>query len=389
MATGAKSFQRAANRALVLRVLREEPGLTRSALSERVGLDRSTMTLIAGELLEAGLIREQSPQQTTGAPAGRVGRRPVGLELCNERLCALGVEIEAERYQGVIRDNSGNTHYRFEGAGDFASDPWRAIQEVTRQEITRAYENGLSVVGAAYAIPGHVDPGAGRILHSRALRLKGSALPAHVAVEREESVLEVPIVFDNDANCCAWGELHAAGGDKDIVFVLGRLSGGYLGIGLGLALDGRLHYGAHCAAGEIYTHGWRGDERSQLSLTAEEALRLLGDENTRRRIFLELLDSLAPVVSVIDPSEVCFGGVMAEYFDEIERLLKRERVDSYLGRMSRRCGLRAAWSGPEMIAEGAAGMFLERLFTVPRLDRPLDHGSITWERVVPILETVP
>lgn len=60
--------------------------------------------------------------------------------------------------------------------------------------------------------------------------------------------LGLPVVIDNDANCMAYGEwkLGAGRGMKNVVcFTLGT------GVGSGLIINGQLHRGANCAAGEF------------------------------------------------------------------------------------------------------------------------------------------
>ena len=85
------SSQRRANRARVVRALRERGALSRSELAE-IGLSRSTVKSVIEELLDAGTIvevpgRERTPA-TTGRPPTLVGsaglpRLAVGVEIAN------------------------------------------------------------------------------------------------------------------------------------------------------------------------------------------------------------------------------------------------------------------------------------------------------------------
>ncbi|MFP4644000.1 MAG: MarR family transcriptional regulator, partial [Spirochaetales bacterium] len=141
--SGNKPFQRAMNRALVLQALRARPLSSRRDLAAELGLDRSTISNITGELIDAGLLAEISREEAAGdrlgddderdgygrppvppkhsvaarrsqparAAAGR-GRPAVGLRVLDERLCAVGLEVTANGYAAIVRDNAGAVRYR-------------------------------------------------------------------------------------------------------------------------------------------------------------------------------------------------------------------------------------------------------------------------------------
>lgn len=61
-----------------------------------------------------------------------------------------------------------------------------------------------------------------------------------------EERFQLPVTIDNDANCFALGEAHLDPTSRTLVgLVMGT------GLGAGVVLDGRLHSGRHCAAGEF------------------------------------------------------------------------------------------------------------------------------------------
>lgn len=438
---GSKPFQRSMNRALVLRALRERPGTPRSGLAELVGLDRSTISNIVGELIEARLVSEiDGEEDTTGAgdagrgrvasaggrdPAGggpghagdrprRAGRRSIGLRVVDELLCALGLEIGASGYRAIVRDNSGAVHFRENGAADFATDTAQRIAETVEAVSARAGAAGIRVVGAGCAIPGYVASGGrnaagrARIVHSRELGLFDTQLCDRSApgsldtpsspgttsspgITRSRSGISagagIPIVYDNDANCCAWGELHAGGQEgcspRDLLFALARVGGEHLGIGFGLAIDGTVCSGAAHSAGEFYSREWRGDERSQVSLGAQVLSRFRFNADVRRAFLTEFLGNLIPVVSVLDPSVVVLGGVLREHISDIQHLFSTEFTGSYLARVADR--FRTAVLGEDEIAAGAAGLFHERLFRVPRYET---DAAVRWEDVASMLREV-
>lgn len=97
--------------------------------------------------------------------------------------------------------------------------------------------------GVGIGAPGAIDPAAGVVLEAVNLRWNNVPL-ARILQAR----LKVPVLVDNDVNVAVYGEWKAgaAKGDRD---VLGVWVG--TGIGGGLVLGGRLHYGHFLTAGEI------------------------------------------------------------------------------------------------------------------------------------------
>ncbi len=421
---GNKPFQRSMNRALVLNDLRRAPGASRAELADRLAFDRSTISNITGELLAAGLIEEiagsRKPASPNEKPGPRAGRRAVGLRIADERLCALGIEIDARGYRAIVRDNSGSIRYREEGQRDFVADTAAGIAETVGSVASRAGAHGVRVIGAGCAVPGYISPADARIVHSRELgvvdaqmyswsrvdvRQRGADAPRRNndtrgsvtgteecdsatggintgTEEWQKRAADIPIVYDNDANCCAWGELHArrtSERENNPLFVLARVGAEHLGIGLGLAVDGAVRSGATHSAGELYSSEWRGDDRTQLSIAARDLSGIRENASVRRAFLIELLSNLIPVVSVLDPASVVFGGVLREYYDEALGLVASEFSTGYLGHVASRMR-RSALAEDEMAA-GAAALVLESLFRIPRYGTGDEATSIRWEDV--------
>jgi len=99
------------------------------------------------------------------------------------------------------------------------------------------------VAGVGIGAPGAVDPHRGLVLEAPNLRWRDVPLGALL-----EERLGRPVVVDNDVNVAVWGEaLHGAG--RGASNMLGVWVG--TGVGGGLVLGGKLHYGHFFTAGEI------------------------------------------------------------------------------------------------------------------------------------------
>lgn len=375
MATGGnKPYQRAMNRSHVLEALRRRPGASRRDLALDLGLDRSTITLIATELIEQGLVEETG---TVPGASGR-GRPMVGLRVRDERLCVLGVELHAHGFRAVVRDNAGSIHDHLEGS--------HALRGATPDDIAtlladvyRAASSPEPVVGMGCAIPGLVDTIYPAVGYSRELNMRDCILPQSVTVHNGNTL---PVVFDNDARCGAWGELHARNGSAtDLLFVSAQKQDSHFGVGLGIVAAGSVISGARHASGEFYSPDWQGDERSQFSLGHEELAAVGNDPQVTKRVLAEIVRGLVPSVSIIDPEAVVFGGFLREHFSDLLAVAKE--IDS-AARIIRL--FEPARLGEDEITAGAAGMFHERLFDIPGFTASAAEHAVSWDAVTQILE---
>jgi len=367
---GSKQFQRVANLALVMHVIRREQPISRSDIARALGLDRSTITHITSRLLDEGCIRIDSE----GNAGSRGGRKPTLLAIEKDWGYTLGIDLTPGECRAVAMDLGGELVWS-------ANDPYSgyaerpeeaALNAVARlQEMARVQSEAYRsapLIGIGIAVPGLVEPSRGRVIESRALDLaEYDLLPAAGARTG------LPVLVDNDARCCAYGEL-AAGRDS-FLFVLGRyqpdredrpqLKPSGMGIGVGLAIDGRVHSGSNHASGEFRSMHWRQGFAGQLGLSPQELPRMRSDREVLRRGLSEVLSNLIPVISIVDPSEVIFGGEFRRHSEIVNDILAGELRESYAAPADGRWSFRSSRHGEWEVAAGAARMFLEHLFSVP------------------------
>ena len=98
-----KSAQKDTNRSLVLKLLREQELLSRVAIAETLGLNRSTITSIVNPLIEEGIVVQVAEGNAT--PKG--GRRPVYLGINEDYGCVMGMEIRYDRGRISVMDFCG------------------------------------------------------------------------------------------------------------------------------------------------------------------------------------------------------------------------------------------------------------------------------------------
>lgn len=218
----------------------------------------------------------------------------------------------------------------------------RSIDALLREAGRERAE--LRAVGVA--VPGQVDT-EGKVLGAG--NLAGwDGLPLG---ERLTDLFGVPVFVDHDANCGALGEQWrgCGRGVQDFVFLaLGT------GLGAGVVIGGKIHRGAHHAAGEVGSmvpgrhqlgHPGPGQHLGELAggrrirnkarqavgkkLSAAEAIRGAADDERLEPLAEDVADYVGLVVlglaAVLDPELIILGGGTASAGDElIERV--RERV---------------------------------------------------------------
>ncbi len=372
-AGGNKPYQRSMNRSYVLETLRRNPGAARRDIARSLGLDRSTITLITAELIAEGLL-EETPQAI--GPSGR-GRPTVGLRIRDDKLCVLGVSLHARGYEAVVRDNAGAIHARFDGATRLVAADESTLSTLLAT-IYRRVDLPLPIIGVGCAIPGSVDPTTPAILYSRELEVRDLKLPVSIHIDDE---LTIPVVFDNDARCGAWGELHSRNGaTSDLVYATAAKQGTHFGVGLGVAASATVLSGATHTSGEFYSPDWQGDPGSQFSLSRKELSKVGSDPAVEQQVFTELIRGLVPTVTVIDPECVVFGGFLRERYDTLLKYASDIPAAAGIMRLFEPARLES-----DEITAGAAAMFHEHLFDIPEFATQESARSVSWEAVTRLI----
>jgi predicted NBD/HSP70 family sugar kinase len=237
---GKPALLRELNEQAVLDALRKNGPLSRSDLTALLRLSKSTVSAVVAGLLAHGLVRE------THAPAGRVGRRPIMLEINPDSGYVVGIDLGATLLRAVTADLAGQVRSRVR-----ASSPTmglEALVEAIERIVTRAVGEGrLSrerLACLAIGVPGAVDAAQEEVrLCPNLSFLEGVRLR-----EMLSRRLRVPVTMDNDVNLAAIGEKWRgrASTVRDFVYIAVGT-----GVGMGIVLGGELRRGATGYAGEI------------------------------------------------------------------------------------------------------------------------------------------
>lgn len=227
---------RALNRRLLVNEIRRAGSIARSELAELTGLSGAAVTLITGEMVEEGLLREDPDS------AGQ-RRRPLSLNYRNH--FAVGIKLTETELQGVLTDLSTTVVARQRRAVN-AHHPDQvaaACAELARELIQTTHTPLDRVAGIGLALPGVIDARQGIVTES--MRIGWHYVPiARLVAERAG----LRVWVDNDVNAFALGE-HLFGLGRQAQSVAALTIG--RGVGAGLVVNGAVFRGHHGAAGEI------------------------------------------------------------------------------------------------------------------------------------------
>ncbi|WP_368975535.1 ROK family protein [Caldifermentibacillus hisashii] len=235
--TGNQQLVKQINKTLVLETILHEAPISRADISQKVGLNKGTVSSLVNELLEDQLIYESGPGQSSG------GRRPVILLFNDKAGFSIGIDLGVNYILGVLTDLRGNIIVEVNKKLTVRSYEVviEILQSVISDLINAAPQSHYGIVGIGIGVPGLVNND-GEILVAPNLGWKNINLREEI-----ENCFDIPVLIENEANAGAYGEkLYGAGKENDNILYI---SAG-IGIGIGIILNGELFYGMNGFSGE-------------------------------------------------------------------------------------------------------------------------------------------
>ena len=230
------------NRASVMKLVLESPGIDRSRLAVETGLTNATMTRIVQELLGTGIVKETADQKIG---QGR-GRRRTGLEINAKGGYVLGLSILAFNTSVVLANLSGAMIASASVEPTDLSDARRTLDEICATAEKIIADHGVArdqVLAAGVAIAGYLDVDEGMWLHSPYLRWPPFDVRKSLA-----NRLSLPITVENVNRCVAVAEtrIGCCAGMTDVFLVRAAL-----GLGAATISNGKVLRGHNNTAGQI------------------------------------------------------------------------------------------------------------------------------------------
>src|SRR6516165_2827873 len=361
------TFLRDINQARVLRLLKEKGVLSRAEVAGYLGLTRSTVTLVIGELIKKGLIAptgETFVTQLTGRPGA-------ALKLNGEGAFFLGVEIGANEVHLLLIDLFGSIIHR-ETVPHRSTQPDVVCQDLVDLVLrvwSKQLKNSDRLRGVGFAVSG--------LINTQGVIRKAPTLGWHDVDLKNELLVKLPLpaFAENDANAAALAELSFGGrvGYSDLCILLLNF-----GVGAGIITERKLFRGYLGLAEEIgflescvgrnnllasYQRG--GGKAKDLAGFVED---LKGNGSTARKtveIWAEWLAlTISNLADIANPKLVVLAGPLSELYPFVERKVRKrleERRFPTVGELE----IEVSAFGKDSAALGGAALVFNGLFSVP------------------------
>jgi predicted NBD/HSP70 family sugar kinase len=378
------------NLAALVRHLHLSGPLSRSQLTARTGLNRSTIGDLVGELASVGLVAESAP-----VPRGGAGRPSLMVSLAPERVWVLAVELAAEALVVARVGPGGRIQERLAQPRDWDGglSAAAAVESVDRlfRQIVEGAPTGAQLVGVGVAVPGIVRRDDGYVHLAPNLLWKnvpfGSLLSARLPGQPE-------VLVANEADLGALAECArgAAVDSRHVIYVSGNV-----GVGAGIIVEGSLLAGRSGYAGEVghmkfnprgqrCRCGGRGCWESEIGAAA--VLRRAGrtESDVRSAVARVLADAqagdltavravrdtgqwigrgAANLINIFNPDMVVFGGSIRGVFSAAEAVVMEELYRQALPQAGSECSVVVAGLGTDSVLIGAAELALSEFLADP------------------------
>lgn len=242
--TGDQALVREINLSLIMKRLFEHRTLSRAALAEMTGLNKSTVSSLIQELILKKFVRE------VGMISGNVGRPSILLELNPQAGCMVSCELGVDFISVACTNFGADIIWKKRETLRRNRDQQGIMERVLallNEAINAGQElcgDGKGLLGIALGAPGLIDESTGTLLFAPNLQWENFPLRNFLSAEFEN----IPVFVDNEANMAALGEnlFGAAKGYHEVLFIS-------VGVGLGGAIvrDGQLLRGTTGFAGEF------------------------------------------------------------------------------------------------------------------------------------------
>jgi glucokinase-like ROK family protein len=270
--TGDQTLVRQINLTVVMHHLRENAPISRAALAEITGLNKTTVSSLVRELIDRQFVREvgfERPESGRGA-----GRLAMLLTLNPRAGYIVSLEIGVDFLMAFCTNFAPETIWQYKE--DIDPDMGQQVifdrlLALLYQGLNAGSEYCQTLLGVAIGVPGLVDQTNGTLLFAPNLRWENVSLRAQL-----QGLFEGPLFIENEANMAALGEHYfgAARGCSEVLY----LSAG-VGLGGGIVHDGQVFSGVtgfgsefgHMTMdpeGEICNCGNRGCWETQVSQRA-------------------------------------------------------------------------------------------------------------------------
>ena len=239
---GTHEGTRRRNRALVLRELQRDGGISRAQIAIKTGMTNSVVSRITREMVDIGLVRELGLFRENDGP----GRSSIKLELSRGAAYVVGIALGAFDRTVRLVDSRGEVLAREVLTLPPSGEPGASLTLVAAATNALVVTSGIKrnrLLGCGVAISGIADVAAGRLLRSVNLGWTDVAVGAELTRQ-----LHMPVWMETLPNVLNLGEMRAGAtkGKLNTAFITAGL-----GVGASFIVDGNVLRSSKNAAGQI------------------------------------------------------------------------------------------------------------------------------------------
>jgi predicted NBD/HSP70 family sugar kinase len=235
-----RGTSREINRQIALNLVRSKQPISRADLARLMGVRRGAISRLVADLLRTKQVFEGAKGES------KRGRKPRHLYIETRRRCALAVDISASATLMLVTDPLGQPLL------DIREFPTRPRPDGLVKELARNIDRLLAqnpevgeCLGVGVVIAGLVDIDRGRLRYAPTLGWRDVDLRGPL-----EAATRLPVVVENSVKACVLGQVWAVSAhapmDAPVAFVNASD-----GVGVGIALEGKLLRGTYNNAGEF------------------------------------------------------------------------------------------------------------------------------------------
>ncbi|HEX3005872.1 MAG TPA: ROK family transcriptional regulator [Angustibacter sp.] len=220
--------------------------LSRAELTARMGLNRSTIGALVGELVELGLVDEAAPSERRSGRHG-AGRPSLDVRPHAEAVYVIAIDIGVKALQVACVGLGGELLQRASGRTPTSHSPAAvatAAVRLVRQIVAKA-PPGAALLGVSVGVPGVVRESDGVVRFAPNLGWHDVPLQ-QLLCERMAGSVPLHVANDADLGVLAEHTRGAAVGYDNVVFLMGDV-----GLGGGVIVDGHPLHGVGGYAGEL------------------------------------------------------------------------------------------------------------------------------------------
>jgi predicted NBD/HSP70 family sugar kinase len=235
-----RGTSREINRQIALNLVRSKQPVSRAELARLMGVRRGAVSRLVNELLGSGLVFEGAKGES------KRGRKPMHLYIETRRRCVMAADVSASRTAIMVTDLLGHPMMEVRELPT-RRRPHGLVKELAThiRGILAAHPEFGACVGLGVVISGIVDLDGRRLRFSPTLGWRDVDL-----LEPLKAALKLPVIVENSVKACVLAQVWAVRGDAGVEGPVAFVNVSD-GVGVGIAIDGKLLRGAHNLAGEF------------------------------------------------------------------------------------------------------------------------------------------